>query len=106
MSDSHVRLLAAVARHRERERDEHRSSPDPVTDPRRLEALEADARYATDRYRLYRARVMGPRPTSTGRLRELQREADLAERTLARARGTQANKPRTTTKENDAIDRH
>ncbi len=64
----------------------------------RLEALEANARHASERFRLYRARVSGPRPTSTGRLRELEREAQLAEQTLARARET--------TKENDAIDRH
>jgi hypothetical protein len=56
-----------------------------VSEPRRLEDLAADARYATERYRLYRARVGGSKPTSTGRLRELQREAELAEKTLARA---------------------
>jgi hypothetical protein len=61
-----------------------------MNDPRRLEALEANARYATERFRLYRARVHGPKPTSTGRLRELQREAELAEKTLARARETHA----------------
>jgi hypothetical protein len=57
-----------------------------VTDARRLEELEANARHATERYRLYRARVNGPQPTSTGRLRELQRESERAERTLAQAR--------------------
>ena len=88
MTDSHKRLLAAVA-HRERERD-----------------LEAEARYASERYRLYRARVSGPRPTSTGRLRELQRGAELAERTLARARATPTQAETTMIKENDAIDRH
>jgi hypothetical protein len=61
-----------------------------VSDDRRFEELEANARYATERYRLYRARVSGPRPTSTGRLRELQRESERAQRTLARARETQA----------------
>jgi hypothetical protein len=61
-----------------------------VNDPRRIEALEADARYATERYRLYRARVGGSRPTSPGRLHELEREAELAEQTLARARATLA----------------
>jgi hypothetical protein len=79
MTDSNERLLAAVARHREREGDEYQSSTE------RLERLEANARYATDRYRLYRARVSGPTATSAGRLRELQREAELAQRTLARA---------------------
>ncbi len=59
-------------------------------DPQRLESLETDARYATERYRLYRARVSGPKPTSIGRLRELQRQAELAEKTLARARETHA----------------
>lgn len=53
---------------------------------RRFEVLEANARHASDRYRLYRARVSGPNPTSAARLRELQREAELAEMTLARAR--------------------
>ncbi len=61
-----------------------------MNEPRRLEALEANARHASERYRLYRARVIGAQPTSTGRLRELQREAELAEMTLARARETQA----------------
>jgi hypothetical protein len=56
-----------------------------VNEPRRLEELEANAHYATDRYRLYRARVSGPKATSPGRLRELRREAELAERTLTRA---------------------
>jgi hypothetical protein len=57
-----------------------------VNDARRLEELEANARHATERYRLYRARVHGSKPTSTGRLRELQRESELAEGMLARAR--------------------
>ena len=57
-----------------------------MSDDRRLEELEADARHASERYRLYRAKAYGPRPTSTGRLHELQREAERAEGTLARAR--------------------
>ena len=61
-----------------------------MSDDRRLEELEADARHASERYRLYRAKVNGPRPTSTGRLRELERESERAQRTLARARETQA----------------
>jgi hypothetical protein len=63
-----------------------------VTDSsRRLEGLEADARYASERYRLYRAKVSGPQPTSNGRLRELEREAKSAQRTLERARVPEAN---------------
>jgi hypothetical protein len=56
-----------------------------LNDARRLEELEANARYATDRYRLYQARVMSSKATRPGRLRELRREAELAERTLTRA---------------------
>jgi hypothetical protein len=57
-----------------------------VSDDRRFEELEADARHASERYRLYRAKVYGPRPASIARLQELKREAERAEGTLARAR--------------------
>jgi hypothetical protein len=57
-----------------------------VSDDQRFEELEADARFASERYRLYQAKVSGPRPTSTGRLRELQREAERAQGSLVRAR--------------------
>jgi hypothetical protein len=39
----------------------------------RLEDLRANARYARERYHLYRAKTYGSRPTSEARLRELQR---------------------------------
>jgi hypothetical protein len=52
----------------------------------RLVMLEAEARYARDRYRLYRARLSGPRPTRPGRLRELEREQRRARSRLRRAR--------------------
>jgi hypothetical protein len=55
-------------------------------DPPSIEALEAEARYARERYQLYRAKTYGPRPTSASRLRELQRIAEGAEARLARAR--------------------
>ena len=74
--------------------------------PHRFDELEADARYASERFRLYRARASGPRPTSIGRLRELGREADRAEKSLARARATTTQAKTPTTKETDAIDRH
>ena len=51
-----------------------------------LADLEAEARYARERYELYRAKAYGPRLTSAGRLRELQRESEFAERRLQRAR--------------------
>lgn len=46
MTDSHVRLLAAVARHRERERDEYNSSADPS--PRREAELSRRATRARE----------------------------------------------------------
>src|SRR5215211_4482515 len=52
-----------------------------------LSRLENEARYARDRFRLYRAMAHGPRATSTFRLRELQRRASSAEARLRRARG-------------------
>jgi hypothetical protein len=56
-----------------------------------IEALEAEARYARERYQLYQAKTYGPRPTSMSRLRELQRIAEGAEARLARARRAQAD---------------
>jgi hypothetical protein len=53
---------------------------------RRLEELEAEARYARDRYRLYRAKVHSPRPTSPGRLRGLERANRMADSMLRRAK--------------------
>lgn len=44
------------------------------------------ARYARERYELYRAKVYGPRQTSMARLRELQRACELAESRLRWAR--------------------
>jgi hypothetical protein len=55
----------------------------------RLGELEAEARYARERYQLYRARAYGPRPTSAGRLRELERTSKLADNRLDRAKADQ-----------------
>lgn len=52
----------------------------------RLVELEAEERYARERYQLYNARVYSSRPTSAGRLRELERRSMLAKRRLDRAR--------------------
>jgi hypothetical protein len=46
---------------------------------RRLAQLETEARHASERYRLYRAKVYGPHLTSFGRLRELERESKLGD---------------------------
>jgi hypothetical protein len=56
---------------------------------RSLIMLEADARYARERYELYRARAYGPRLTSARRLRELERKSKFAESRLDRARADQ-----------------
>ena len=55
-----------------------------------LNELEAGARYARERFDLYKARVYGPRPTSPARLRELQRACVAAERRLQLAQGSPA----------------
>jgi hypothetical protein len=60
---------------------------------RRLAELETEARHASERYRLYRAKVYGPRLTSFGRLRELERESKLAEGRLHRAETEQGAGP-------------
>ena len=51
----------------------------------RVEDLRAEARYARERLDLYRAKAYGPRPTSAGRMRELERAADGAAARLSRA---------------------
>jgi hypothetical protein len=51
-----------------------------------MEQRLADARYARERYDLYRARVYGGvRPTSLERLRELERVCERAEARLRHA---------------------
>lgn len=52
---------------------------------RRLEELRARAVHARQRYHLYKARAYGPRPTSAARLRELERETELADAVLHQA---------------------
>jgi hypothetical protein len=62
------------------------SGPPSSSKNARLVELEAEARYARDRYQLYRAKAYGPRMTSPARLRELERTSKLAEVRLDRAR--------------------
>ena len=52
----------------------------------RLVMLEAEARYARERYQLYKAKGYGPRATSPNRLRELERAWRFAESRLRSAR--------------------
>lgn len=55
--------------------------PSDLTDQR-----VAEARYARERYELYKSRVYGgSRPTTLKRLRELEREHELAEARLRHA---------------------
>jgi hypothetical protein len=60
---------------------------------RRLAELDTEARHASERYRLYRAKVYGPRLTSFGRLRELERGSKLAEGRLQRAKAEEGALP-------------
>jgi predicted alternative tryptophan synthase beta-subunit len=51
-----------------------------------MEQLLAEARYARERYDLYKSRVYGgTRPTSLARLRELERATEYAEARLRHA---------------------
>ncbi len=58
----------------------------------RIEELRAEARYARERYDLYRAKMYGLRPTTLARLRELERMREGADARLRRAlKGDQAH---------------
>jgi hypothetical protein len=46
--------------------------------------LQAEARYARERYQLYKARTHGPKSTDPARLAELERTSDVAEGRLRR----------------------
>jgi hypothetical protein len=50
-----------------------------------LEQLRAEAAYRRERLDLYRAKAYGPRPTTAARLKELEREYELAASRLERA---------------------
>ncbi len=65
-----------------------------TADAARIEELEAEARYARERFQLYKARAYGSRPTSPSRLRELERVADGAEARLRGAREAAARAAR------------
>jgi hypothetical protein len=55
---------------------------------RRIEDLEAEARYHRERYDLYRAKTYGPRATSPARLRELELAHRAAQSRLREAKRT------------------
>jgi hypothetical protein len=53
---------------------------------RRLAQLEAEAKYARQRFDLYRAKVYGPRSSNPTQLRKLQEACKYAEARLERAK--------------------
>ena len=55
-----------------------------MTDCPEFLRLQAEARYARERYQLYKALTLGPKPSNPVRLAELERVSDRAE---ARLRG-------------------
>ena len=58
---------------------------DRMSDSRHIEELLAEARYARQRYDLYKAKMYGLRPTTLTRLRELERMREGADARLRRA---------------------
>jgi hypothetical protein len=59
----------------------------------RIEDLRVEARYWRERADLYRAKAYGPRPTTPGRLRELERTAQGADARLKRAEAARRAAP-------------
>lgn len=66
------------------------SSAGVRTSAARLAELGAQARFARERYDLYKARTYGPRLTSPSRLEELERESERAQTSLAFAKAEAA----------------
>jgi hypothetical protein len=56
-----------------------------------IEYLRAEARYHRERYDLYRAKMYAQRPTTMGRLRELERTSQGAEARLHQAEQERAS---------------
>ena len=56
-----------------------------MTASRRIEELRAEARYARERYDIYRAKMYGLRPTTMTRFRELEQIHQGADARLRRA---------------------
>ena len=58
-----------------------------------LENLRAEAHHARERYQLDKAKAYGPRPTSSARMRELQRIYEYAEARLHTAEAEEQGAP-------------
>lgn len=57
--------------------------------PQYLDDLRTQAKYARERYQLYKAKAYGQQPTSPARLRELQRNHEKAQARLLAAEAEQ-----------------
>lgn len=62
---------------------------------RHLDDLRAQAQHARQRYDLYKAKAYGPRPTSSARMRELERASEGAEARLRAAEAEERRAPTT-----------
>ena len=67
------------------DRKDTRGGEDVMSDSGRIAELRVEARYARERYDLYRAKMYGLRPTTLARLRELERMREGADARLRRA---------------------
>jgi hypothetical protein len=74
--------------------DAHQGESRSVTAPDDLEQLRAEATYRHQRLALYRAKAYGSRPTTAVRLRELEREYELAASRLKHAAAAAPHQPR------------
>jgi len=73
---------SAASRH---DRKGTQGGQDVMSDSRRIAELRVEARYARERYDLYRAKMYGLRPTTITRFRELERMHQGANARLCRA---------------------
>jgi len=67
------------------DRKDTRGGQDVMNVSRRIAELRVEARYARERYDLYRAKMYGLRPTTITRFRELERMHQGADARLCRA---------------------
>jgi hypothetical protein len=67
------------------DRKDTRGGQDVMSDSGRIAELRVEARYARERYDLYRAKMYGLRPTTIARFRELERMYEGANARLRRA---------------------
>jgi hypothetical protein len=76
------------------DRKDTRGDQDVMSDSGRIAQLRVEARYARERYDLYRAKMYGLRPTTIARFRELERMHQGAAARLCRAQQEHAPRSR------------